>query len=471
MNRKLRNALLITVDDLNDWVGCLGHPIAKTPNLDRLAARGVLFRSAQTSFPLCGPARAAMITGRLPHHTGVYDNKTWWRPALPDAVTLPECFKAAGHRVEGAGKVLHHTAGYNPPELWHAFQDVVFDDPWVRAGVWARLYPHIPPTPTPPWVHLHGGHPLPNHEGDWGALPDRDEAEYGDVLAIDHAVAFLSNIGDKPFFYAAGMFSPHLPYYVPQHYFDLYDPAAIPLPDAELCRPPSGHDALSANGANLWRAVSGQGLQRDMIHAYLARVSFMDAQVGRLLDALDASGHAGDTAIVFFSDHGFHFGEKGRISKVTLWQRATGVPYIVVAPGLLPAGRVYDAPVSTVDTYATLCDCCGLLPPEDVDSRSLLPRVLDPQHNPPAPVLVTLGPGHHAVVDEHWRYIRYADGSHYLYDRQADPDERHDRAAEPAAAPVIASLANHLPSQCAPPAPTGKEYFKYDPGTRRVVPV
>lgn len=462
MNGQLRNALLIAVDDLNDWIGCLGHSAAVTPHLDRLAARGVLCRSAQTPYPLCGPARTAMITGLLPHRSGVYDNKTWWRPALPDVVTLPELFMAAGHRVEGSGKVLHHTAGHNPPALWHAFQDPIFDDPWARSGLWATLFPGIPPTPTPAWIPLHGQAPLPDPEGDWGVLPHCSEAEYGDVQSMDRAVAFLQGIGSRPFFYAAGQFAPHLPYYVPQRYFDLYDPATLPLPDPEVCRTPAGSHALPADDAAYWQAISERGLQRDMVHAYLARVSFADAQIGRVLDALDASGHGEDTAIVLFSDHGFHFGEKGRVRKRTLWQRATGVPFIVVAPGLLPAGTVYDPPVSTVDTYATLCACCGLEPPPGLDSRSLLPRLLEPDRHPAEPVLVNLGPGNFAVVDERWRLIRYADGNRFLYDRRNDPQEQHDLAGQPGSAAVITALERCLPQRCAEPARTGRHDLVFD---------
>ena len=228
------NVLFLSVDDMNDWVGCLrGYPGVSTPNIDRLAKRGVLFANAHCAAPLCSPSRTALFTGLSPATSGIYNNDQYWRPALPDAVTIPQYFMRNGYHVAGAGKILHHVVGYNPPDQWHEFKLQVFDDPWYRRPEW---YPWNKKEPVPPG-HPYNGikdfqrqPPVPAGEFDWGVLP-KAEAEYGDEKAVEFAGEFLGRRHAKPFFLAIGLWHPHIPMFAPQKYFDLYPEKRVRLPE------------------------------------------------------------------------------------------------------------------------------------------------------------------------------------------------------------------------------------------------
>lgn len=397
------NVLLIAVDDLNDWVGALGgHPQAKTPNIDRLAASGTLFANAHCQAPVCSPSRASLMTGRLPSTTGMYFllPALAQEPSLQDTVTMVERFAAEGYATFGVGKVHH---GDERP---------YFDE---YGGAMGGFGPRPERKLSYPM-----GHPL----WDWGAYPERDEP-MPDHRVADWAAAKLAEDHDGPFFLAAGFWRPHVPMYAPQRWFDLHPGAQVQLP-AVLAEDrddlPDYAKALTLGlpaPRHEWMVENDEW--RHAVQAYLASTSFVDDCVGRVLDALAASPHAEDTIVVLLSDHGFHLGEKQRWAKRSLWETSTRVPLIIAAPGEQPG--VSRRPVGLVDVYPTLLDLAGFAPDGGLEGHSLAPLIADPEGPWPHAAVTTFGPGNHTVRSSRWRYTRYADGSEELYDHGEDPHE------------------------------------------------
>lgn len=453
------NVLFLSVDDMNDWVGCLGgYPGVHTPHIDRLARRGLLFSDTHCASPLCNPSRTALLTGWASWRTGVYNNEQYWRPNLPNAVTLPTYFRKNGYTVAGAGKVFHHVAGFNPPDQWDEFQLQEFDDPWYRRDEW---YPWNKKIPAPP------GHPfngLRDFQGefDWGVIP-LTENQYGDVRAVEFGERFLARQHAKPFFLAVGLWHPHIPMFAPQNYFDLYPPEKVRMPEVpgndldDL--PPVAREFAAFRRVEHERIVK-EGKWRDAVRAYLACISFADALVGRTLAALERSAYARNTIIVFWSDNGWHLGEKQHWHKSTLWQRSTHVPMILAGPGVRSAGVARTQPVTLLDLYPTLIEWCGLPRRDDLDGESLMPLVRDPKARR-RPAVSTYLAGNHAVITEQWRYIRYRDGGEELYDRRADPNEWRNLAGEPRHASLKAEMARWAPGSSAAPVPE-RDAFDFD---------
>jgi arylsulfatase A-like enzyme len=426
------NVLFIAIDDLNDWTGFLGgHPQARTPNLDRLAARGVAFTRAYCSAPACNPSRTSLLTGLRPSSTGVYHNDQPWRPVLPDAVTLPEHFAAAGYDVAGGGKIFHNS--FNDPDAWPE---------WFKVG------DHPKPDESPV-----NGIPGAGHF-DWGPVDVPDEA-MGDYRTVSWAIDRLDDERDRPFFLAVGLIRPHLPWYVPRGYFEHFPVDGITLPEA----PAEDLDDVPAAGVAIarpegdHRKVLEAGQWGEAVQGYLASIEFADAQVGRLLNALEASGHADDTIVVLWGDHGWHLGEKQHWRKFALWEEATRVPLIVAAPGVGSPGGRSDRTASLLDLYPTLIDLCGLPEKPELEGESLVPLLEDPTSPRATPAITTHGRANHAVRTEQWRYIRYADGSEELYDHEADPHEWTNLASDPRREELKRDLARWLPSQDAQDAP------------------
>ena len=470
------NVLLISIDDLNDWVGFLGGsptPV-HTPHLDGLAARGVAFANAHCDAPVCNPSRTAVLTGRRPSSTGIYDNRHWWRPHLSGVVTMPEHFRAHGYAVAGGGKVLHHTLGNNPPDLWDEFFAQVQD------GTWHFDYPVPGQHVSKPGVHWPDGFPLnglesvrlgrrpPNNfrEFDWGPF-DRDDATMGDGQMVAWAERFLARNHSRPFFLAVGIYRPHLPWYAPREYFERYPLDAIRLPkvrDDDLDDIPEPGRRIAKARYDDYRLVVESGRYRRAVQAYLASITFADALVGRLVRALDKRISERQTIIVLWSDHGWHLGEKLHWHKMTLWEEATRVPLIIVAPVVARSGTRSSRPVNLVDLYPTLVELCDLPSPTQLDGQSLTPLLANPDAPWSRPALTTYLRGNHAVRDEHWRYIRYANGDEELYDHRRDPHEWTNIASRESSRPVIERLRKALPSHDAPAAPT-KSAWRFDPST------
>ncbi len=426
------NVLMIPVDDLNDWVGCLGgHPQARTPNVDRLASRGVNFTRAYCAAPSCNPSRVGLLTGLRPSSTGVYGNRQPFRPVLPDAVTLPQHFMANGYRVVGGGKVFH---GSHPDrDSWHDY--------------FSRR-----PGPLPPKKPLNGLEGAGNV--DWGPL-DVDDDAMGDWKMAEWAAGELAKDHDRPFFLAAGIIRPHLPWYAPKKYFDLFPLDAIELPNVNEDDlddiPPAGKKMA---GTRLHRTIVDAGRWKSAVQAYLACSAFADACVGRLLDALEQSAYADNTVVVLWGDHGWHLGEKLHWKKFALWEDATRNPFIIAGPGVAKPGTRCHRTASLMDVYPTLVELCGLSPKPGLEGRSLAPLLNDPASAWDSPALTTFGRGNHSVRSERWRYIRYRDGSEELYDHENDELEWHNLAGKPELAEVKAGLAQWLPKTDAPDAPS-----------------
>jgi arylsulfatase A-like enzyme len=449
------NVLFISFDDMNDWTRALGGYAGTvyTPNMDRLGQMGIRFTNAHTPSPKCGPTRAAILTGYMPSTTGIYKNSQWWRPHMPDAVTLPAHFRANGYRVVGAGKVHHHTEGFNPPDQWDEFHPLERKD-WLWYQDDSGRYRRAPRGVTLAKVSLIA------NEFDWGCI-GRPEQEYEDYMLADKIIGFLSQSQDRPFFLAYGTWLPHMPLYVPQKYIDMYPLEEIVLPvvpEDDLDDIPEAYLALQ-RGAREWRYLKESGRWAEFVQHYLAAITFADAQLGRILDALEASPYADNTIIVCWSDHGYHLGEKGKILKTTLWERATRVPFYFVVPGGL-RGEETHRPVNLIDLYPTLIDLCDLPSIDNLDGHSLVPLLENPQREWRPSVIEYLR-GNSTVRTEDWRYIRYVDGSEELYDHRRDPNEWENLAGNPEYNPVKEELSRWATSEWAPMAP-GKEAYLFD---------
>jgi len=442
------NVLFIAVDDLNDWITLLDPkaPI-RTPNLTRLAERGVVFTRAYCASAACNPSRVALLTGKRPSTTGVYGNKADWRGAMPDAVTLMQHFMAHGYRVEGAGKVFHHHWGgaFHDPKSFHRFQ----------------MMPDPPDAPMPT-AKLNGLAWYGSPNTDWGTWPG-DEAEHVDVRTVDFCVARLHEPRDngQPLFLAAGIFRPHMPFFAPERYFAEYPTDEVVMPktkDDDLDDIPSGGQRLLAAKKWFFEGMmkaerESPGTWREAVRGYQACATFADAQIGRLLDALDAGPSRDNTIVVLWSDHGYHLGEKRHWEKFALWEKTTHVPYVIVAPGVAKAGGRCDRPVDLTSVYPTLIELCRLAPRHDLDGESLVPLLRDPQAEWEPPAVMTYRRGNHAVRTARWRYIRYADGTEELYDHDADPHEWNNLADDPEHASVVRDHRRWLPSIDAEPVP------------------
>lgn len=458
------NVLFLAVDDMKDWVNCLGgyEGTVFTPNIDRLADDGMLFTNAHCPSPKCAPSRAAIMTGLRPSTTGLYDNGHWWLPNLPDTTTIPTHFRDHGYHVVGAGKIFHHTAGNHPPNQWDDFRKLLFrDDPWFR-GVELN-YPWSQVAPKPEGFPFSGVKGL-GHENDWGSLGN-DEADYDDTRSADYAIEVLAQEQEKPFFLACGLFRPHLPWYVPQSYFNLYPLDKVVLPktlETDLDDVPVAGRAFAKARQRDLETIRKADKWKEAVRAYLASITYADAQLGRVLDALADSPYAENTIVVLWSDHGWHLGEKSHWHKSTLWEEATRIPFIISAPGM-PKGKC-GAPVSLVDLYPTLNELCGLPAFPEHDGTSLVPLLRDPNTKWSRPAVIEYKPGNVAVRSERFRYIRYKDGSDEFYDLKEDPYEWKNLAAEISVEAAKNELARWATSDWAESAPT-KSAFDFDPAT------
>ncbi|MDY3552297.1 sulfatase [Gemmata sp. JC717] len=434
------NVLFIAIDDLNDWVGPLGgHPQVKTPNIDKLAARGTTFTNAHCQAPLCNPSRTSVLTGLRPSTTGVYALSPWFRTSekLKDHATLFQWFKRSGYATTSTGKIFH--GGYPPKEARAAEVDT-FGPPGA-----------LQPRPKAKFVDTPDPHPLV----DWGAFPEKDEDCFDHDVAT-WAVKHLKDRPNGPWLLAVGFQHPHVPCYAPQKWFDLYPADQLVLPNVK----DDDRDDLPRFASYLhWKLpeprlkwLRGAKQWGPLVRAYLASVSFVDTQVGRVLDALRESGLEQNTVVVLWSDHGWHLGEKGITGKNTLWERSTRVPLIFAGPKVAANARC-DRPAELLDLYPTLADLCGLPANPANEGLSLAPQLKDAKAARERPAATTHNPGNHSVRTEKWRYIVYADGSEELYDRGTDPHEWTNLAKEAKFVAVKKELAKWVPATSAAPLP------------------
>lgn len=455
------NVLFLAVDDMKDWVNCLGGYRGKveTPNIDRLARRGTLFTNAHCASPKCAPSRAALLTGLRPSTSGLYDNGHWWLPNLPDIVTLPNHFRQHGYLAVGAGKIFHHTAGNHPPNQWSRFFRLTFtEDPWFR-GVKLN-YPWSNHAPYPDGFPFSGVDGL-GHENDWGSLAI-GEQDYDDEKTVDYAIRFLQQPHDRPFFLACGLFRPHLPWYVPSRFFDHYALDEIVLPEVnrdDLNDVPAAGKRFALSRRSDLETIKRAGKWKHAVRAYLASITCADDRIGRVLNALETRDDAANTIVVLWSDHGWHLGEKQHWHKSTLWEEATRVPLIIVAPGF-PSG-ICDRPVSLLDLFPTLNELANMSSIDRHDGVSLVPLLRDPQSSWERPAVIEYKRGNAAVRSQRYRYIRYSDGGEELYDHQNDPNEWQNLAARKDMADVKRELNRWFPEHWAKSADT-KNAFEFD---------
>ena len=348
------NVLMIAVDDLNDWIGALGgHPQAVTPNMDRLAQRGVLFRRAYCQAPSCNPSRTSLMTGMRPSTSGVYQNNDVWRDAMPTAVTLPQHFQLHGYEVLGGGKIFH--GPMNEAQSW----DYYYNPPGFLRPQEASAN------------GLNSGH------FDWSPIQADDE-DTADTMLAQWASDYLSKKRNRPFFLACGFYRPHLPWFAPQKYFEKFPESETVLPKVlagDLDDVPKSAQQRSQRDHD---NVTSSGQWRKAVAAYLACINYADANVGRVLDALDASPHADNTIIVLWTDHGWHLGEHTHWRKFTLWEESCRVAMIIAGAGVRGAGRACERTVELLDIYPTLADMAGLPPRPELEGRSLRPLLEDP---------------------------------------------------------------------------------------------
>lgn len=461
------NVVFIAVDDLRTALSCYGDPNAITPNIERLAARGMVFERAYCQQAVCNPSRASLMTGLRPDTIRVWDLKshfrqelppqqadlpqfstgTHFRIAQPDVVTLPQLFKQHGYQARAVGKIFHGSPELEDPPSWSApaQYNVTLrrDDSYV-----------LPENHNPPALSWPGPKMAATECAD---VPDN---AYGDGKVTDVAVDLLAELKETPFFLAVGFRKPHLPFSAPKKYWDIYDPERITAPE-DPTRPLgipdyAWHESRELRGYN---DIPDEGplpeaLVRQLRHAYYACVSYMDAQVGRLLDALDANGLADNTAIILWGDHGYHLGEKALWCKTTNYELDTRAPLILSVPGQANAGGRTRALVEFVDIYPTLAACCGLPVPEDREGVSLLPLLDDP-NQPWKKAAFSQFPrpwtyrGQPEVMGYTLRTedYRYTEWLHFdtrqtlareLYDHRQDAAEVHNVAESPEYAAVVA---------------------------------
>jgi arylsulfatase A-like enzyme len=424
------NVLFIVADDLNSWIGALGrNPDVKTPNIDKLATRGTLFSHTYCAAPYCNASRMSVFTGCLPTTTGIYANEPLW-DTPGRRTTLVEVLRDAGYYTFGAGKVFHGAFDYtratrdrkakadwceveNRPYLWNDFCTNIAD-PLPDNRPLNKLFDFGDFASVPPIYH----------HFDWGPLPDDRIDLMPDAKVARAVTGFLSRAPKEPFFCAAGLYKPHLPWHVPSAFFNLYDPQNISLPLVKSNDlddvPPIGRDwALSPPDHEI---VTGRNLWCQAVHGYLASISYCDHMVGEIVAALDASGLSERTTIILWGDNGFHLGEKLHWRKFALWEEATRVPLIVVPPDIRRRGHRIHEPVSLIDLFPTILQLCNVSSPS-TDGESLCPLLVDGAPARETPAIMTWGKGNHSIRTSKWRFTRYSDGSEELYDHRIDPYE------------------------------------------------
>jgi arylsulfatase A-like enzyme len=435
------NVLFIAVDDLNEYIGPL-QPQVRTPNIDRLAGRGICFSNAHCQSPICNPSRTSLLTGLRPSTTGVYALEPWFRTSetWANVTTLPQYFAQNGYYTVATGKIFHDygqfaTAASDRPE---------FDLIGYVGG--------FGPLPPKKFVNT----PDPMRLIDWGPYPEKDE-EGEDYKVASWAITQLKELPkDKPFFMCVGFYRPHLPLFAPQKWHDLYPEESLVLPPyLENDRddvPPFAwylHWKLPEVGMkwvkahNQWKAI---------FRSYLASVSYMDAQLGRLLDALETEGLAENTVIVLWGDNGWHLGQKELFSKTSLWDPATKVPLIISGKGVTGRG-LCSQPAELLDIYPTLIEVCGLPKNESLEGISLSPQLADAKTLRERPAITTHGPDNHSIRTARFRYTLYGDGSKEFYDMQDDPNEWTNRIADPQYQKEIEKMEKWIPKNPAAPLP------------------
>jgi len=451
---KKLNVLFIAVDDMNNDLGCYGHPLVKSPNIDRLAKQGVRFDRAYCQFPLCSPSRSSVMTGLRPDSTGVFDLRYHFRQGLPDVVTLSQLFGTNGYYAARVGKIYHYgnpgqigTSGLDDPASWQEFYNPVGRDKTALELDLIR------------YTGKKGGG-LGAAMAFLNDKPGKDE-EHTDGKVATQAIELLAKHKDKPFFLAVGFYRPHCPWITPGGYFEKYSHDTIKLPDIA----PGFKESVPAPAlasTRPWpylRVTPDQA--RECKLAYYAAISFVDAQIGRVLDELDRLGLRENTIVVFWSDHGYHLGEHGLWFKQSCYEESARVPLIIAPPSAKNAGKDCARNVELIDLYPTLADLAGIKPPKGLQGASLRPLLENPAAAWARPAFTQVQRGSfpgHSVRTERWRYTEWDFGAKgaELYDHDADPQELHNIAADPKYAATVTEMKALLKTVHPAPVDGGK---------------
>jgi uncharacterized sulfatase len=428
--RKL-NVLLIAVDDLNNRLGCYGHPVVKSPNVDALARRGLRFDRAYCQYPVCNPSRASLMTGLRPDTTQVFSNTLHFRRSLPDAVTLPQLFRQQGYFTASLGKIFHRgqtiddvRAEMDDPKSW---DKAMYFKPTQRGSqgvgrnltdgrlAWCR------------WLAAEG-----------------DDEDQPDGQIAPEAIRLLEENRDKPFFIAVGFHKPHDPFVAPKKYFDLYPLESLKPPTDPPDKTPDVPLAIAGGFKAEFDRFTDRD-KREFMRSYYAGISFMDAQVGKLMNAMDKLKLWDNTIVVFFGDHGYHLGERNWWNKSTVFELSARAPLIVIAPPMKAKGRNCERLVEFVDIYPTLTALCGLPAPSNLEGVSFRPLLDDPTRAWKRAAFTQVQRGRVAgrsLRTERYRYTEWDDGKAgmELYDHQTDPDEYHNLANDPAHAKAVEEM-------------------------------
>lgn len=472
-DQRLRpNVLFIAIDDLRPELGCYGESHIRSPHIDRLAERGTVFLRAYCQQAVCGPSRTSLLTGLRPDTTGVWGNRTHFRQKVPDAVTLPQHFKNHGYHTQGMGKIFH---GSFPRKAttYYGGRDMHDPQSWsIPMWLGGPRYYYTPDgiaAAKKDFQRISGksGAALDEWVDYFTRGPSTEAPEVPDDVPYDgqlatHAVQTLQDLQqkDRPFFLAVGFIKPHLPFVAPKKYWDLYDPAQIEL--AKNPSKPKGAPALAMHGFGELRYYSdivkrgpvSDGKARQLIHGYCACVSYVDAQVGHLLDELDRLGLRDQTIICLWGDHGWHLGDHGLWCKHSNFENATRAPLIVCAPGAKATGRKTDALVEFVDIYPTLAELAGLPLPEALEGASFAPLLDDPDRPGKQAALSQYPRGTamgRSMRTDRYRFTLWQDRRKSgktlaveLYDHQNDPEENDNLAVQPEHAALVKSLSAEL---------------------------
>jgi len=474
-----KNVLLIISDDLNNFLGCYGDPRAKTPHIDRLAARGTTFRRAYCTYPLCGPSRNSMLTGLYPNSTGILQNQQIFRQTIPKHLSLPHAFRQHGYFAARIGKLYHYnvprsvgTNGHDDPASWEleinpAGVDRLEEEPMIQSLTPGQF----------------GG------TLSWHASAKEDSVHTDGIMARDAqwVLERCAARAERPFFLAVGFYRPHTPFVAPRSpYFDFYPEGEMPLlPEIDQARGRVPRAALASYKQEQDKLTDP--LRQQVVQAYYASISFMDAQVGHVLDALDRLGLSDKTIIAFTSDHGYHMGEHGLWQKMSLFEESARVPFLIVAPGIGQGGAVVETPVSQVDLYPTLAELCSLTVPGNLQGQSLVPMLRDSHESGRGWALTQVQRPANARSEEpvdkqvsgvaaaqrelrgaftgytlrtlRWRYTQWDEGheGEELYDHDADPGEQNNLADDPEYSEWIQQLSVQLRSAVASSFPDSGE--------------
>ena len=461
------NVLFVSIDDLNDWIGVMGgHPQARTPMLDKFSEGAVMFANAYCSNPACNPSRTSIMTGLAPHTSGVYSNYQDWREAIPEHTTIGHYFRDNGYYSAGAGKIFHY----------HMIDSTCWDDYWPsqKQNMPREYMPQDHPGITEDQQKEYSTINMPEFKNmykmfDWAAL-DIEDSLMADYKSVEWVSNQLKKDHDKPFFLACGIYRPHVPWYVPEKYFDLFPLEDVKLPEYlenDLDDMSDRMIDVAHRSGNYHKHVVDAGLWEEGVQAYLASIAFADAMFGNLMEALENSPYADNTVVMVWSDHGWQLGEKEHWRKFALWENVLQTVLMIKVPegvSSVPLGtagkQVCGRIVSTQDIYPTLLDLCNLPPRSDIDGRSLVPLLVDPHQEWPYPAVSSYDFSEFSIRTEGWRYTVYIDGSEELYDHQNDPNEWHNLASDPEFTVRLQEMKKHVPQD---PAPLIKTSEKLQP--------